>query len=293
MRVISIPASGTFELIKKYHIHAFPHPRSYDFSGMVTFRKTGGIMECLYTVQKTVIIDVSNLNWKDSVDYLDTKIIERIEGYIEGRDNKFGFEKPIFMFWVLNEKKELLHKPRPIQVYNNHVYFLYDEICSGKELVMIDSKKITQKKAGFSEQLKMEFKNIESGELSDTEKERLVKGRIGQSEFKQKLKSMGIKCAICSIDVEDFLIASHIKPWKDCNSNERLDINNGLLLCPNHDWLFDKGYISFEENGNIVFNLYSARMITANMGIGEYVKISLNDQQKKYMAWHREKYFKY
>ena len=86
-----------------------------------------------------------------------------LEGYIEGREDEFGFKKPVFMFWVLHEEKELLHKPRPLQVYNNHVYFLYDEICSGKEFVMIDSKKSTQAKEGINEQLEQEFKNIESG----------------------------------------------------------------------------------------------------------------------------------
>ncbi|MGQ7096730.1 HNH endonuclease, partial [Escherichia coli] len=28
------------------------------------------------------------------------------------------------------------------------------------------------------------------------------------------------------------LVASHIKPWKDCNDKERIDFYNGLLLCP-------------------------------------------------------------
>ena len=51
---------------------------------------------------------------------------------------------------------------------------------------------------------------------------------------------------------EAVLIASHIKPWKDSDENERLDIDNGLLLCPNHDKAFDRGYISFDDNGLII-----------------------------------------
>jgi predicted restriction endonuclease len=48
---------------------------------------------------------------------------------------------------------------------------------------------------------------------------------------------------------EHFLIASHVKPWSESNHQERLDVNNGLLHCPNHDDLFDKGYISFIKMG--------------------------------------------
>ncbi|WP_399630154.1 HNH endonuclease [Sporosarcina sp. SG10008] len=120
----------------------------------------------------------------------------------------------------------------------------------------------------------------------------MVKGRIGQSKFKQGLKSREAKCAICLVDVEGFLIASHIKPWKDCTSSERLDLDNDLLLCPNHDWLFDKGYISFEGNGDIMINPDNYQVIKSNMNIKESVKISLNDRQKEYMAWHRGNYFK-
>ncbi|WP_399630152.1 hypothetical protein [Sporosarcina sp. SG10008] len=103
-------------------------------------------MDFLYSVQKTITIDMSDLKWKESIGYLDENIIGRIEGYFGGREAEFGFEKSIFMFWILKEEKELLHKPRPLQNYNNHVYFLYDEICSGKELVLIDSKNSTREK---------------------------------------------------------------------------------------------------------------------------------------------------
>lgn len=52
----------------------------------------------------------------------------------------------------------------------------------------------------------------------------------------------------CGVSDEHFLIDSHIKPWSQSNNQEWLDVNNGLLLCPNHDALFDKGiiYISFQ-----------------------------------------------
>ena len=95
----------------------------------------------------------------------------------------------------------------------------------------------------YNEKLTYELKNLILEEPSNTEKESIIKSRIGHSLFKQGLKERQLKCAMCSITTESFLIASHIKPWKDCNDKERLDLENGLLLCAKYDWLFDKGYI--------------------------------------------------
>lgn len=140
MRVLSIPAGGTFELIKKYGVHAFPNPRSYDYTGYVTFRKKGGIMENLYSVQKTIIINLKE-NWLGELSRLDENIASRIKSYITERKEDFGFNKPEFMFWILQREEKLLHEPRPVQIYNNHVYFSYEEITSGKSIVIIQSNK--------------------------------------------------------------------------------------------------------------------------------------------------------
>ncbi|MDQ7864888.1 HNH endonuclease signature motif containing protein [Peribacillus frigoritolerans] len=92
-------------------------------------------------------------------------------------------------------------------------------------------------------------------DVLDTEKESIIKARIGQSSFKSALLYEEKKCKLCGVTDSRFLIASHIKPWSQSNNYERLDKNNGLLLCPNHDALFDKGYISFKEDGSI-FDIY-------------------------------------
>lgn len=61
------------------------------------------------------------------------------------------------------------------------------------------------------------------------------------------------QCVLCHIDLAHMLVASHIKPFRDCaHIYEAVDYHNGLLLCRNHDFLFDQGYISFSENGNIM-----------------------------------------
>lgn len=63
------------------------------------------------------------------------------------------------------------------------------------------------------------------------------------------------QCCICKANLPQMLIASHIKPFRDCGYLiEAMDANNGLLLCRNHDFLFDQGYFSFDENGKILIS---------------------------------------
>lgn len=130
-------------------------------------------------------------------------------------------------------------------------------------------------------------------EIDETEREQIIKSRIGQSIFKKKLlKSNGI-CRLCGVADERFLIASHIKKWSESNNVERLDVNNGLLLCPNHDSLFDKGYISFKDNGNIIISTSIDYQSMTFLNVNENMKITMNSDQEKYMEWHRKNRFKH
>ena len=124
--------------------------------------------------------------------------------------------------------------------------------------------------------------------ITNTEKEQVVKSRIGQSTFKDHLLQRECKCAICGITDKNFLIASHIKPWSKSTHAERLDVNNGLLLCPNHDALFDKGYISFDDNGQIVISSKLNETTKKYMNINPSIKIKMSKEMKKYMKYHYE-----
>jgi hypothetical protein len=127
--------------------------------------------------------------------------------------------------------------------------------------------------------------------ISDTIKERLVKTRIGQSKFKQKLINRECKCAICGVEDISFLIASHIKPWSESSNEERLDVHNGLLLCPNHDSLFDKGFITFDQNGNIFISDKISENIKVFMNINPTMRIKTSNKMKEYLQWHFNRKF--
>lgn len=78
----------------------------------------------------------------------------------------------------------------------------------------------------------------------------LKKIRIGQSYYRDALiKKNRCQCALCNITTKKILVASHIKEFSECQDEERYDISNGLLLCANHDKLFDKHLISFDKEG--------------------------------------------
>ena len=129
-------------------------------------------------------------------------------------------------------------------------------------------------------------------EITETEKEQVMKSRVGQSTFKKALLSIEKKCSLCGVSDERFLVASHIKPWSQSNHQERLDKNNGLLLCPNHDALFDKGYISFDKDGTILISSSLDEATKIFLNINESMSIRVNEEQREYMKWHREKIFK-
>lgn len=76
--------------------------------------------------------------------------------------------------------------------------------------------------------------------------------RRGQGQFRENLMKLWNRaCAVSGIDCRELLIASHIKPWKKSTSKQKIDRLNGLLLSANLDALFDKGLITFDDNGNM------------------------------------------
>lgn len=133
-----------------------------------------------------------------------------------------------------------------------------------------------------------EIEKIDSLPIPETEKERMIKARVGQGKFKKLLLDRQCKCAICSVSDKRLLIASHIKPWRDASNEERLDVHNGLLLCPNHDALFDKGIISFDPQGKVVISDTLKETDRIFLNINERSRIEINEEQLVYMKKHNE-----
>ncbi|MBK0115439.1 MULTISPECIES: HNH endonuclease [unclassified Delftia] len=123
-----------------------------------------------------------------------------------------------------------------------------------------------------------------------TEKTALIKSRIGQGAFRDKVLLHWTSCAVTGFNDTSLLVASHIKPWKKSTNSERLDQWNGLLLSPNLDKAFDKGFITFEMDGSI--RLSPLFIEATKLGITSDMKIALKPDHEKYMAHHRTEEFK-
>lgn len=132
--------------------------------------------------------------------------------------------------------------------------------------------------------------------LSVTERESLVRQRVGQELFREGLLALWAgRCAITGVDEPALLRASHAKPWKDASDSERLDVYNGLLLAAHLDAAFDKGLITLDENGVVI---PSAKLSDETLAVLGLVKIGtlaqqvpLRPQHQPYMAWHRTHVF--
>lgn len=125
--------------------------------------------------------------------------------------------------------------------------------------------------------------------VDDTERETLQKSRVGQGKFRQSLIDMWGCCAVTEVDDTALLVASHIKPWRDCSNLERLDPYNGFLLLPHLDHLFDKGYLSFEDSGEVLISSDLSEAAQEKMNISDdLVLAQFHPNNRAFLAFHRE-----
>lgn len=127
--------------------------------------------------------------------------------------------------------------------------------------------------------------------LPETTRQAVVLARRGQGLFKQRVMKIERACRITGVTREEHLRASHCKPWRDSNNEERLDGENGLLLTPNMDHLFDRGFIGFEEGGAVLVSPVAHPESLRRMGLNTTVSHNVgkfSDGQRRYLEFHRE-----
>lgn len=129
--------------------------------------------------------------------------------------------------------------------------------------------------------------------LDDTQIRQMMLSRRGQGRFRHDtLRFWGGRCAVSGLAESCFLVASHIKPWKEANPNERLDGFNGLALSPNLDKAFDRGYISFASDGSIMLSPTMSAESMHALGIRPDMALRLcHARIEPYLAYHRERVF--
>lgn len=127
--------------------------------------------------------------------------------------------------------------------------------------------------------------------LTPTEKEEVIKSRRGQGKFRSRVSAIENHCRVTNVDKPEYLIASHIKPWRVSDNKERLDGENGLLLTPSIDHLFDHGYISFRNNGALLVSPTAHLVTLIKMGIPrneDHNVGQFTQTQSRFLEYHRD-----
>jgi putative restriction endonuclease len=131
-------------------------------------------------------------------------------------------------------------------------------------------------------------------QLPETEKQALIKARRGQGLFRQNVARIEHFCRVTRVNRPEHLIASHIKPWRESDNRERLFAGNGLLLTPTIDHLFDRGFISFENNGELLISPVAHGESLNKMGIVTERVVNVGtfaEPQREFLEFHRDNVF--
>lgn len=160
----------------------------------------------------------------------------------------------------------------------------------------LQAKNVTTNKDELSQEIVIEEtqkieEEMASLNVEGESRKAIVSVRVNQGMFRNLLLKRYNKCCLCGVENHTLLMASHIKPWAESESKEKLDVNNGFLMCPNHDRLFDKGYITFDDDGKIIISGKLKETDRAYLNVDSRMHIELTDGNKKYLKFHRENVF--
>lgn len=132
---------------------------------------------------------------------------------------------------------------------------------------------------------------LDSTSLDLTEKQAIVLARRGQGLFRERVQDHETRCRITHVSRPEHLRASHCKPWRDASNSERLDGENGLLLTPSIDHLFDRGFISFREDGRLLVSPVAHKPSLIRMGVPVDKDVDTGEfsaGQRRYVEYHRD-----
>ncbi len=235
--------------------------------------KSESVLFCLYNLVES--LDIEGKEYDEIIELLISALMKKMEDLnyqdfsdlYKFEDNGFTALKDFFLNLSEIEKDEILLS------------------LGNEKSIQIESK---FKKVASRSSINTNI-NYGKGYDADTRS----KSRRGQARFKRNLLSSlngkTPKCSICGCEIcgPKFLVASHIVPWKFANQEEKVDPNNGLLLCPNHDFLFDSLLISFDNNSEIMISETLSQENKRGFRINKHLKVDLSPEKEVYMNRHR------
>lgn len=164
----------------------------------------------------------------------------------------------------------------------NGIKFFFKRVGESKYLIP-NELKLSNNARDHKESYQIQIPN-------STERKGLVTSRVGQGAYRKSiLHRWAYRCAASGFNDTRILIASHILPWKESVDEQRLDVDNGILLSPDYDALFDKHLISFETSGKIILSSHFSSDSLKTLGITGKEKIKgLTVGNKEYLNHHNQ-----
>jgi len=137
----------------------------------------------------------------------------------------------------------------------------------------------------------LEIAEIDATAPDETTRVSLVNARIGQGIFRQRVLKLEPVCRMTKTSDPALLLASHIKSWKDSSNDERLSEFNGLMLAPHVDRLFDRGLISFADDGTVLLSGAGTATVLEQWSLSSVKNVgTFTTRQQEFLAFHRERW---
>lgn len=116
--------------------------------------------------------------------------------------------------------------------------------------------------------------------------------RKKQIQYRRNLLDLMPACVITKVTEDRILEACHIKPFNKCVSDEeKYDINNGLILTPTYHLLFDLGFISFKDNGELLISPFLSNLNKTRLKLKDNTQYRIPLGCKSYLDYHRKNVF--
>jgi len=130
--------------------------------------------------------------------------------------------------------------------------------------------------------------------LEKTEKNQIIRARIGQGDYRTNLLAQCPFCPITLVSDDRLLIASHIKPWSVSDDFEKTDPFNGFMLTPTFDKLFDRGFLSFTDDKKTILSPFLSKITYSKLGISnnKIIPHLPIEGREKYLKYHRSEVLK-
>jgi putative restriction endonuclease len=129
-------------------------------------------------------------------------------------------------------------------------------------------------------------------DIGPQDRRQLIGARVGQGIFRERVEQMETACRVTGILDRRYLRATHIKPWKEADDREKLDGSNGLLLSPHIQHLFDRGQISFADDGTLLISRHLNPYVRKAWGLETPVSPrAFAPEQRAYLHYHRLELF--